>query len=814
MSRLEKGWYSFEKNIRTALGWIDRTEWAVRLFRLSRTKGHETVRGLIMIQIDGLSRGELERALAKNSMPFISRLLKNERYTLHSHYSGLPSNTPAVQGELFYGVKGCVPAFSFLDRQTGRVFRMYDRPAASEVEARLKEKGKPLIEGGSSYSNIFTGGAAEAHYCASDPGFGGLLWAITPFRFPLLILLHMDVLVRLGILMVFEFILAVRDCLMGVLRGKRLMEELPFIFSRLGPVILLRELVVLGAQMDAARGLPVVHLNLIGYDDHAHRRGPRSAFSRWPLAGIDSSIERVWRVAKRSTRRDYEVWVYSDHGQALVTPYADVAGMSLLEAVKKGCEAVMSSSAFDAFGEYEYRYWPQRGALGKRPARNPPPAASSKPSAEDAQVRVAAMGPLGHVYLQAVPDRAPVDKLAQYLVQEAHVPLVMAPSGPGQARAWTKEGCFELPEDAARIVGKDHPFYTDIVYDLIALAHHPDAGALILFGWCVGSRALSFPGEHGAHAGFSVGETHGFALLPVDAPLSPGAQPYLRPTDIREAALFLLGRSDNKFIAKAARSRPHASIRLMTYNIHRCIGVDGKISPERIARVIARHDPDVVALQEVDECRDFTLCLDQTKGIAEALKMTHHFHPVINLAKGNYGISILSAHPMRVVKADRLPQFRDWRYFERRGAVWVEVLVHGIPIQVINCHLSVWAYERAFQVRALTGPEWAGCIPSVQPVILCGDLNAVPGSWAYRHLLRSFQDVERVIRAKRPQNTWYSRYPVSRLDHVFVSPGIRVTRVNVPRTHLDQVASDHLPLVVDMDISDARFFAGSDFSLR
>ena len=63
---------------------------------------------------DGLSRAQFERALGNRRMPFLRRLMAREGYQVETLYSGLPSSTPGVQGELFYGVKTAVPAFAFV----------------------------------------------------------------------------------------------------------------------------------------------------------------------------------------------------------------------------------------------------------------------------------------------------------------------------------------------------------------------------------------------------------------------------------------------------------------------------------------------------------------------------------------------------------------------------------------------------------------------------------------------------------------------------------------------------------------------------
>src|SRR3989338_3473341 len=171
-------------------------EWMRRFLNLPREKETAFKPGLVMIQIDGLGFTQGERAIQKGNMPFLARLRKKEGYGIYRHYTGLPSNTPAVQGALFYGVKACVPAFSFRDSQSGKVFNMFNPESAAAVEDRLKEKGEPLLKDGSAYGNIFTGGAKEAHFCAASIGWGSLLKAANPLGMPLTLLLNAHIFIR------------------------------------------------------------------------------------------------------------------------------------------------------------------------------------------------------------------------------------------------------------------------------------------------------------------------------------------------------------------------------------------------------------------------------------------------------------------------------------------------------------------------------------------------------------------------------------------------------------------------------------------
>ena len=787
--------------------WLSRSEWTSRLLNLSRSDGTTNEPGLVMIQIDGLSQSEFQKALKRSSLPFLRRLCLRERYVTHPHYSGLPSNTPAVQAELFYGIKGAVPAFSFVDQDTQQVVKMYEFGATSAIEQRLKRQGVPLLEGGSAYSNIFTGGAAEAHFCAAKPGWDGVLRAVNPLLFPFLILLHFDVFVWVALLMLLECALAIASGVQEVIKGKLLLPELVFILARIGPVILLRELVVRGVQIDIARGVPVIHMNLIGYDDHAHHRGPHSSFARWPLRGIDWAIARVWRAAHRSRRRNHDVWVYSDHGQESAVPYQQRSGMTLTKAIEPLCHGARAVFSPNHWGEHEYPY--RTAPAVKLPDNNPASGNGGKLPGVQPRVLVTTMGPVAHVYPSPELAAEQRDIFAQALVHRAGVPVVAALDEAGTVRVWTDEGLLQLPDDAARLFGSDHPFLEDLTQDLLGLCRHPSAGALVLFGWRAGRDPMTFSMEHGSHAGFGPEETNGFALLPIDAPLPSRERPYLRPSDLREAALRHLGRSSSGHLDAAPLSRrlveeprPSQPLRVMTYNVHRCIGLDGKVAPERIARIIARHEPDIIALQELDVGQPRTHRIDQAERIARLLRMSHHFHPVIDLTRGQYGNAILSRYPTRLVQAEQLPQLLNLRSLEPRGALWVTVDIDGVAVQVINCHLSIWPRERFAQAGALAGARWLADPRCRSPVIFCGDLNATPGSPTYRRLMGAVRDSQSDLKMPCIPRTWSSRYPISRIDHIFLSPDMTVSEVTVPRTMLDQIASDHLPLLVQMRLPD------------
>lgn len=778
---------------------LSRSEWLARLLRLPLSRGTETAPGLVMIQIDGLSQRELEHALERGEMPFLRRLIEREHYRLHRQYAGVPATTAAFQGELFYGIKGAVPGFNFMERASGRLVRMFEPAAAARVERELEAAGgEPLLRGGSCYADNYTGGAAEPHFCPAAAGWGPALRAANPLAVAFLVVSNTYSFLRTAVLLVLELALALHDFVRGLIAGHDVFKELMFVPTRVVISILLRELTTIGAKIDVARGLPIIHLNFLGYDEQAHRRGPSSLFAHWTLKGIDDAIARIWRAAHRSERRHYDVWVYSDHGQAHTQPYDAVHGRSFSEAVAEvftrhaGRPVPCQSSGRRGVQLQRARLFGGKRVQRLFPVEGPQPEEPGGP-----ELSVAPLGPVAMVYYDRELAAAERAALARALVEAAHAPLVLVKDTPGRARAWTAAGAFTLPEDAARILGADHPFLDAATQDLVALCQHPDAGDFIACGWRAGSPAYSFAIENGAHGGAGPNETSAFALLPRDIPLPANGRDYLRPGDLRHAALQFLGRSEIK-ASRAPRRDSAQTLRVMSYNVHSCIGMDGKLSPERIARVIARYAPDIVALQELDVGRARTEGMDQAHLIARCLEMDFHFHPALHLEEERYGDAILTHLPMRLVKAGALPGLPGKPYLEPRGALWAAIDVQGTEVQVLNTHLGLLPGERRAQVEALLGAEWLAHPDCRGPVILCGDFNALPASTVCRRLRKRLNDAQIELDSHRPRGTFFGRFPFTRIDHVFVDAGFEVTGIEVPDPELARVASDHLPLIVEV----------------
>lgn len=819
---------SAETGIRQLRRWLSRNEWIVRLFGLEsfddqvgdqaeQGKGAPPWQeGLVLIQIDGLSRVEFERAIQQGEMPFLSRLLNKEHYELHSLYSGLPSSTPSVQGELFYGVRTAVPAFAYLDRRSGEAHRMYEPESAEAIERKLALQGESLLAGGSAYSDIYTGGAAESHFCMSSMGWSELLKEVRPRAWLIATVLHLPMLVRAIALVGVELVLAIIDAVRGVINGRSLLAEIKFVVSRVAISILLRDLITIGAEMDIIRGLPVIHLNYLGYDEQAHRRGPDSAFAHWTLKGIDRSIERLWSASHQARHRHYDIWVYSDHGQESTIPYVQLAGKTIEQAVREAL-SVRHPDTAARLQSLNERIAERRGHLvGGRWLQYLMPDElingdlSIGRSAGDLSEHpaVVAMGPVGHVYLD---DRSRASsslaELAMHLVDHGQVPGVLFLDEEGLIHGRVRSGAITLPGDSVQLLGADHPYREEVIVDLAALLKHPDAGDLVLLGCVAGVPAVSFPLENGSHAGAGPLETGAFALLPRDVVGLPSRGRSLRPLGLRQAALELLRRAptaSTSNVQSQARSRTRASrqprrIRVMSYNVHSCMGMDSRIAPERIARVIARYRPDVVALQEVDVGKQRTYSVDQAELIAQHLEMEVDFHPAMQMEEEEYGDAILTHLPILRARTGSLGPVPTRPGGEPRGIQWLTLDIDGLEVQILNTHLGLFTAERKVQVEELMSERWLGNVDCQGPTILCGDFNATPRSPAMLTLKGELTDVQDLTAAKR-LNTFAGRLPTLCIDHVLVRHIEGVSSVFVPNTELTRLASDHLPLVVDITL--------------
>ena len=798
---------------------FSRTRWVARLLRRDLSAAHSDEPGLVILQIDGLSRSQFERAINEGHLPFLKKLVKSNHFEKMSFYSGLPSTTPAVQGEVMFGVRCAVPAFQFLHRESGKTALMYEQEWAQRISQQLAKDHQPLLEGGRSYSNIYAAGASEARFCAETMDLANLTEMARPWKLGIVLVLYCFTIVRIIGLAILELFIALVDMVRGLVGQQHRRAELLCIPSRIGVSIVMREWLRILLKLAIAEGAPIIYGNFLGYDEQAHRRGPGSDFAHWGLKGIDDMIRDVFQSAHTSDLRDYEVVVFSDHGQQQTKIYENETGNTIQTAVSRAFTAGplqgRNVRGLDDYGprgpETDQR---NRRLLRMKRGRREPPQASVEELAND--IIVTALGPLGHVYL---PIELTDDEKSQYariLVDVEQVPLVIFRGKDGTLIAHNPQGVWRLPEDTLQIFGPDQPFIAEAAGDLLRLAKHPDSGDLIISGWKVSGLPTTFVHENGAHGSIGFEETRGFALIPhsvhVHHRRAANDERYIRGVDLyRGAWQFvhpdrpLASHHEHEHIFQpAAEPTPSPltlSLRVMTYNVHSCIGIDGKVRPERIISVIRSCGADVIALQEVDSNRGRSRGHEQAKMIAEALAMSHHYYAVSNWNGEQYGLAIISRYPLKHVQSSHLTPVDTRHSSEARGAHWVKLETDFGSINVINTHFGLRYEERLLQAEILRSNDWLGQIPSHEPIILCGDLNSGPKSSICRSFSPQLTDVHTRVPNVKPRATFISVMPLRRIDYIFTSPHLDVVSVKQPRTPTAKVASDHLPVCAQLSLS-------------
>jgi endonuclease/exonuclease/phosphatase family metal-dependent hydrolase len=241
-------------------------------------------------------------------------------------------------------------------------------------------------------------------------------------------------------------------------------------------------------------------------------------------------------------------------------------------------------------------------------------------------------------------------------------------------------------------------------------------------------------------------------------------------------------------------------IRILTYNIHKCIGgLDRRYNPERIRDVIANYEPDVALLQEVDHGARRTRHEPQVDVLGDMLNMRHRvFFPNVTLRRGGaYGNAILSRFPLTATQNIDLtiPPKKRRSVLHARYRVRLDSTARTRTLHVYNLHLGLSGFERKIQLRRFLDSHPFVHLDHRTPILVAGDFNDVWGTLGRKLLVPAgFRGLTRPI----PSFPAYA--PVRALDALYVRGRLEIQRVFRSRLDLAKRASDHLPLIADVQI--------------
>jgi len=233
------------------------------------------------------------------------------------------------------------------------------------------------------------------------------------------------------------------------------------------------------------------------------------------------------------------------------------------------------------------------------------------------------------------------------------------------------------------------------------------------------------------------------------------------------------------------------TLRVITYNIHRCRGMDGRTNPGRIADVIRSIGADIVALQEVIGAGPHST--GHAEELGAQLGMGWVMAPTRHLRNALFGNVVLSHLPI----VHHAQYDLSWKTCEPRCCQRVDIAVGSHILHLYNVHLGTAYLERRYQAGRLGAIVHDRRID--QPKIVLGDFNEWMRGLATQMLSERLNSID--LRAHlRRRRTYPGVFPVLHLDHIYYEGKVEVARVELPRTRLSLLASDHLPLVAELKV--------------
>ena len=231
-----------------------------------------------------------------------------------------------------------------------------------------------------------------------------------------------------------------------------------------------------------------------------------------------------------------------------------------------------------------------------------------------------------------------------------------------------------------------------------------------------------------------------------------------------------------------------ATIRVLTWNVHGCVGRDGVRDPNRVARVLEAAQPDISALQEIDS-RTSAAAHDPFSYFGELFGWTSVSARTLSAKDGHYGHIVLSRWPIESLGEIDL----SVRWREPRKAIVGTIASPAGPIVVVAAHLGLLPFERRRQYARLRErlDTFTG-----RPLIVLGDFNDFPGrGLAEKNLCP-------ILRGAPALATYPSRLPLLPLDRIWFGAPLELVTIAALRD-AEQV-SDHLPLIASLTLPQAQ----------
>ncbi|HEX6763055.1 MAG TPA: phage holin family protein [Gaiellaceae bacterium] len=420
-----------------------------RIARRSKDQVVTEVPGIVFLEIDGLALPVLRRAMRDGNAPVMARWLEQGTHRLDEWETDLSSQTGASQAGILLGSNENIPAFRWVEKETGTMIACSAPADCAEIERRHATGIGLLRDGGASRGNLLSGEADHLILTVSrieeekgaNPGYRAFL--ANGFN-----------VTRVLVLFTWEVILELLSGFRAARRDVRPRGHRGGIYPLLRATmcVFVRDLIVYGVLSDMMKGRPAVYATFSSYDEVAHHSGLERADTLEALRKLDQQFGRIER-ALRYASRPYELVVLSDHGQTQGATFKQRNGIGLGELVENALESGNVTEVADGDEQTKMVGHALGEATGHKTKR-------AKNDVSDRHVVVLGSGNLGLVYLMEEKRRLTLEeiearhpKLLPELREHPHVGFLLVRSSEHGAVVLGRNGERYLADD--RVVGED-----------------------------------------------------------------------------------------------------------------------------------------------------------------------------------------------------------------------------------------------------------------------------------------------------------------------------------------------------------------------
>ena len=500
-----------------------------RIARRSGERVETEVPGLVFLEIDGLALPVLQRAMRDGNAPNMARWLADHEYRFLEWEPDLSSQTGASQAGILLGSNENIPAFRWVEKETGRMMTCSAPADCAEIERRHAGDGL-LVDGGASRGNLLSGEADHVILTVSrmeaekgaNPGYRAFFsngFNVT----------------RVLVLFSWELFLEWTAALRAIRRDVRPRGHRGGIypFMRAAMCVVVRDLIVYGVLSDMMKGRPAIYATFSSYDEVAHHSGLERADTLEALRKLDQQFGRIDR-ARRYTPRPYEIVVLSDHGQTQGATFKQRNGYGLDDLVARSLTSGAVSDFSGGDEQHAMVGLAVSEATGADTEKKRP-----KNDVSDRDVIVLGSGNLGLIYLmdenrrltlEEIEERHP--RLLPTLREHPHIGWILVRSAERGAVALGANGAHYLSD--GRVDGEDPlaNFSPNAPRHLAHTDQFPDVADLMIGSFydpqldegCAFEELISF------HGGLGGLQTRPFVLFPASLP--PPGEPLIGAASI------------------------------------------------------------------------------------------------------------------------------------------------------------------------------------------------------------------------------------------------------------------------------------------